>query len=263
MLGISLLWVSVVLAQEQDDPEYQLGAEVYAQNCALCHGPDGEGRVGATLAKDWPSIRPDLITRETIASGVDGSVMPAWSQDSGGPLSDKEIDAVVYFILSWQTAGAPQINPGNTATPRVAVSPVPGVEGDPNHGGVLYDENCAVCHGPDGEGRIGATLAKEWPSIRPDLTVKSSIDNGVAGSVMPAWSQANGGPLTESDVADLVAFVMTWSGADVDEPQTVTATPEADLPLAGWSGFLFALVLFALIIAVILLVQFYARDTEA
>jgi len=260
-----LAWGVQVSAQEEDDPQYQLGAQVYAENCALCHGPNGEGRVGATLAKDWPSIRPELLTRETIARGVEGTAMPAWSQENGGPLSDEELDALVLFILSWQIGGAPQITPGDTPTPRAAVSPVPGVEGDPNQGGFLYDQNCAVCHGVNGEGRIGATLAKAWPSIRPDLTIKSVIEKGVTGSAMPAWSQENGGPLTESEISDLVAFVMTWSEAEKSSDAAQgTATPEEEnLPLSGWSGVILTLILFVLIIALFLIIQYYAqRNSE-
>lgn len=262
LIALFFLWVTAVLAQEQDDPVYELGAQVYAENCALCHGPNGEGRVGASLAKDWPSIRPDLVTRETIAKGVEGSVMPAWSQDYGGPLSEDEIDAVVAFILSWQTGGVPQITPlGDTPTPRAAVSPIPGIEGDPNQGGDLYDENCAVCHGSDGEGRVGATLAKEWPSIRPDLTVKDAIVRGVSGSVMPAWSQENGGPLSETEIDDLVAFLLAWSVADGVEIVEPVQTEE--FTLSGWPGFFFTLIIFVLIIALFLLFQFYAgRNSE-
>jgi len=207
ILGVSLLWGSVVLAQEEDDEQWQLGAQIYAENCAVCHGADGEGRVGATLSKDWPSIRPDLATKDTIVKGVVGSPMPAWSQEYGGPLSDEQIEAVVYFILSWQTGGAPQITPQNTATARPEISPVPEVEGDPNQGSVLYDQNCALCHGANGEGRVGATLAKAWPAFRPDLTIKATIERGVEGTYMPAWSQSNGGPLSGAEIDDLVAYL--------------------------------------------------------
>jgi len=253
---VSLLWVSVVLAQDED--QLKLGAQIYAENCALCHGPNGEGRVGATLAKDWPSIRPDLATRESIANGVEGSVMPAWSQDNGGPLTDDEVDAVISFVLSWQTGGVPQITPlGDTPTPRAAVSPVPGIDGDPNQGGILYDENCAVCHGSDGEGRVGATLAKDWPSVRPDLTVKDAIVRGVTGSVMPAWSQENGGPLSETEIDNLVSFLMAWTVAE--QVEILEPSPTEDFPLAGWAGFFFTLILFVLVVVVFLLIQFYAR----
>ena len=69
--------------------------------------------------------------------------------------------------------------------------------GDVSRGQQLYIKNCAVCHGDRAEGRIGATLAKDFPGIRVDSLLKQTISNGVKGSVMPAWSKANGGPFTD------------------------------------------------------------------
>jgi len=66
----------------------------------MCHGANGEGRIGATLSKDWPSIRPELTVRAIIEAGVPGTVMPAWSQKNGGKLDYWQIDALVYYILS-------------------------------------------------------------------------------------------------------------------------------------------------------------------
>ncbi len=256
ILLLSMTWSVFVAAQEEQDEQWLLGAQVYAENCAVCHGTDGEGRVGATLSKDWPSIRPDLLTKDTIEKGVPGSLMPAWGQTNGGPLSDEEIEAVVYYILSWQTGGAPEITPVLTSTSRPPVSPVPGVEGDPNQGGVLYDQNCAVCHGENGEGRIGATLAQAWPSIRPDLTIKSTIERGVDGSVMPAWSQVNGGPLKESEIENLVAFLLSWDADEAAEgAEQPTSTPETESPFSGLAGVVFAVVAFVLLIGVFLLGQ--------
>ncbi|RME08825.1 MAG: hypothetical protein D6803_00230 [Anaerolineae bacterium] len=244
-------------AQEGGDAEkYRQGAQIYAENCAVCHGENGEGRVGATLAKDWPSIRPDLAARATIANGVPGSPMPAWSQANGGPLTDEEIDAVVYFLLNWQTGGFPEITPRPTATAMTVLSPVPGVEGDPNRGAVLFDYNCKVCHGAGGEGRIGEPLNKTWASVRPDLAIKTTIAEGVEGSPMPAWSQANGGPLTEQEINDLVAFVLTLSESPVE--QVATAAPETSVqasPLSGWWGVALAIVLFFLIVLLSQLLQ--------
>lgn len=250
---LSLFWTSRISAQQEDTGELQTGAQLYTENCEVCHGLNGEGRVGATLAKDWPSIRPDLATMATIAQGIPGTAMPAWSQENGGPLTNEEIDAVVAYILSWQTGGAPVIIPQATVTSRPAISPIPEVSGDPNRGAILYDYNCALCHGVDGGGRIGATLAKNWGSIRPDLAIKSTISSGVSGSPMPAWSQENGGPLTEVEIDDIVAFVMSWSAPA--EPAAPTPAPPETSRLAGWGGVLFAVLLFALLVGLILLFQ--------
>ena len=178
-------------AQAPDPAQLELGARLFADNCAVCHGLDGQGRVGATLAKDWPSIRPDLEVRATIENGITGSPMPAWSQAKGGVLTAEEIDALVVYILSWQTGGPRVIPPVPTFAPRPLITAPPNVQGDPNQGALLFDLNCAVCHGANGEGRVGATLAKTFSSIRPDLTVKEVISNGVEGSPMAAWSSAS------------------------------------------------------------------------
>lgn len=224
LLGMTLLWIVPGLAQDDTDEEtLRQGAQLYNENCLVCHGQEGRGRVGATLNQDWPSIRPDLQIEATIRRGVDGSVMPAWSQDNGGPLTDEEIDALVAYILSWNAGGEILMLPTATTIPRAALTPPPDVSGDPNNGAVLYDRNCEVCHGPEGRGRIGARLAQDWPSIRPDLRIQATISRGVDGSVMPAWSQDNGGPLTSEEIDDLVAYILTWSTQE--NPPTVTAAP--------------------------------------
>jgi len=229
------------------------GRQLYNENCAVCHGLDGQGRVGATLAKDWPSIRPDLTVKTIIENGVSGSVMPAWSEANGGPLSPAEIDAIVQYILSWQTGGAPQITPPPTATLLPPITPIPEIEGDPNQGARLFAENCAVCHGEQAQGRIGVAIAKNWAGIRPDLNLRASIANGVSGSQMPAWSAARGGPLSEQDIQNLVAFILTLS-AKPAQPASPTPAP-VESPFSGWGGVAALLALLAIIVALAVLLQ--------
>jgi len=253
LLCLTVLVLGASAVGAQSDGQFELGARLYAENCAVCHGPNGEGRVGATLAKNWPSIRPDLTVETIIENGVPGSVMPAWGQANGGPLSKAEIAALMVYILSWQTGGAPTFAPAMTATSRPPITPIALVQGDPNRGAILFDENCAVCHGLEGEGRIGATLAKNWPSTRPDLAVKTTIENGVPGSVMPAWGQANGGPLDESQIDDLVAYILTLGKTYPDVQSSPIVIPPEEggpSPFAGWLGVL----LFAVLLVVILII---------
>lgn len=264
LLGISLIvfgllsFAGLVRGRAQTsapNEQLALGQQLYAENCAVCHGENGEGRVGAILAKDWPSIRPELTVRTIIEQGVPGSVMPAWGQEHGGPFGSTEIDALMMYILTWQTGNLPDLAPLPTATLRPALSPVPDVEGDPNRGAELFDENCVMCHGANAEGRVGATLAKAWPGIRPDLTIKTIIANGIPGSTMPAWSQENGGPLTNQDQNDLVAFIMALPVAQVLEP-TASIPGSVTMPwLQGWGGILVFIVLLVLIAIIAWFVQ--------
>jgi len=257
ILVLSLTWVPQAWAQEGDEEDQlQQGALLYADNCAVCHGSTGEGRVGATLAKDWPSIRPDLLVKTTIENGVAGSPMPAWSQENNGPLGEEEIDALVAYILNWETGGPRIIPPSPIVTSSPPITPVPNIVGDPNQGYILYGQNCAVCHGSNGEGRIGVTLAKAWPSIRADLGIKTSIANGVAGSPMPAWSQANGGPLSETDIDDLVAFITSLPAVSTQtNPTPASLAPTSDSWITGWVGVILLVALFALIVGIAILVQ--------
>jgi mono/diheme cytochrome c family protein len=248
LIGLSLM-PRMVQAQTPGGNNLEFGARLYAENCTVCHGPDGQGRIGATLAKDWPSIRPDQQIKNTIENGIQGSVMPAWGQAAGGPLNEVEIQALVDYILNWETNGPRVINPMPTPIPRPALTPPPGVTGDPNNGAVLFAQNCVVCHGANGEGRIGAVLVKNWPSIRPDLSIKNTISNGIQGSVMPSWSQARGGPLSEAQINDLVAFILAKSGT-VQADTSVGITPLETSWLSGWTGVVFSIVVFFLIITV-------------
>lgn len=125
-------------------------------------------------------------------------------------------------------------------------------------GAQLYAENCAVCHGENGEGRIGATLAVNWPSIRPELATRATIAAGVPGSAMPAWSQAYGGPLSEADIDDIVAYILSWQVSG--EPQTPAPVPTVKSPWSGWGGVVMTVLLFILIVALILSLQKLAKE---
>jgi cytochrome c oxidase cbb3-type subunit 3 len=244
-------WMQVN-AQTPSPEQLEEGARLYAENCAVCHGDNGEGRVGATLAKDWPAIRPDKTVQNVIANGVPGSPMPAWSQEKGGPLTADAINSLTGFILSWETGGFPDLLEFPTPSPHPPITPIPDVEGDPNLGAVLYGENCAVCHGAQGEGRIGATLAKDWPSIRPDLSIKTAIQNGVSGSPMLAWSQAKGGPLSEGDINNVVAYVLALPAADIGGEKPEPATTVQNEPATNWMQGVAGLAIFFLALVIII-----------
>ena len=235
----------MVHAQTDD---LDLGARLFAENCAVCHGEDGQGKIGATLNKDWPSIRPDLTVRNVIVNGIPGSPMPAWSEANGGPLNEQEIKSLTNYILSWETGGVRPILPLPTARARPTLSVPPDIEGNPNRGAALYDQNCAVCHGLEGDGRIGANLSPNWSAIRPGLRVFSTIANGVDGSVMPAWSQVQGGPLSEIDIQDITAYIFTLEPADTMDVPRPSPEPFQASWLAGWGGVVLALGLFGAIL---------------
>lgn len=230
LFGILLLlmaWVSLVYAQGGDP---QRGARLYAENCAMCHGPTGQGRVGPQLSKNFPGINVGAALKQIISNGVKGSVMPAWAQANGGPLSEQDIDDIIAYIGTWGGVSVP-VAPPPTPVP-VTPQAVAGVSGDATRGAKLFAENCAACHGAQAQGRIGARLQKDWPGIRPDLAIRQTIADGVPGSVMPAWAQANGGPLSEQDINDITLFILSL------KPQAgPTPTPAPAGGIGGTTAF--------------------------
>ena len=48
-------------------------------------------------------------------------------------------------------------------------------------------------------GRDGsaANLNKAFASIAPQQFVRATVAQGISGTAMPAWAQANGGPLSD------------------------------------------------------------------
>jgi cytochrome c oxidase cbb3-type subunit 3/ubiquinol-cytochrome c reductase cytochrome c subunit len=77
----------------------------------------------------------------------------------------------------------------------------------------LYKENCSACHGE--LGRMGAAISLANPvylSFAGAANLQRVTANGVPGSLMPAFSKASGGTLTDQQIAILTqGMVSVWS----------------------------------------------------
>lgn len=75
----------------------------------------------------------------------------------------------------------------------------------------IYTAQCVACHGSDGEGGTGPALnSRQLLKSTQDSVFFSIIRSGVPNTQMPAWSVDYGGPLTDEDVRDVVAFMRAW-----------------------------------------------------
>jgi mono/diheme cytochrome c family protein len=78
-------------------------------------------------------------------------------------------------------------------------------------GSLLYTANCASCHGENGEGALAPSFnSKTFLADVSDDLIFGLTKTGVPGTGMPAWSQEFGGPLTDEQVRELVAFIRSW-----------------------------------------------------
>lgn len=97
-------------------------------------------------------------------------------------------------------------------------------------GRALYNEQCVNCHGAQGEGGVGPALNNRTLLKNTlDSVFFSVIRSGVPGTQMPAWSVDYGGPLTDEEIRDLVAFIRAW---EPNAPEVKPAVFEPD-PIRG------------------------------
>ena len=96
--------VLAISGQEHDVAQATAGAELFAANCASCHGEQGEGNhdMGAPTLNDaiWLYGGDAATLRHTVEYARFG-VMPAWSEEwrpAGGGLTQAEINAVAAYV---------------------------------------------------------------------------------------------------------------------------------------------------------------------
>lgn len=80
-------------------------------------------------------------------------------------------------------------------------------------GKLVYTAKCQVCHGDQGEGKIGPNLTdKSWIHGDGSLkTIAKTIYDGVLDKGMPAW----GSMLSEAEILNVIGFVGTLRGKNI------------------------------------------------
>ena len=78
----------------------------------------------------------------------------------------------------------------------------------------LYDTYCGLCHGYEGEGYLAeaanALANQEFLSIASDDFLIHATVYGRPETKMSAWGEAEGGPLSDKEVENIVAYIRSW-----------------------------------------------------
>lgn len=171
------------------------GAELFAQNCAGCHGSagDGAGRAAEGLLPRPANLRASRYSTQGLASilwnGVAGSSMPAWRD-----LPAADLASLVTHV---QTLHTQPVDAGVLASTATLA-----------RGATVYAANCVNCHGVNGDGHGPAAMAllprpADLTHKQPDASlVQRVLNEGVPGTSMPPWPGVSG-----ADRQAVAAFV--------------------------------------------------------
>jgi cytochrome c oxidase cbb3-type subunit III len=180
--------------------------QLYAQNCAGCHGADG--RFGAARPLNDPlylAFAGADVLRQVVAKGVPGTAMPGFAQTSGGNLTDRQIDLLVKEMnAQW---GRPEDFKSVALPPY---RPESAVAGDSRRGHTAFLINCSQCHGPEGKGGLyaGAIIDPNYLALVSDQSLRSTIVAGRPDLGMPDWrSRLPGQPMSVQEISDVAAWL--------------------------------------------------------
>lgn len=176
---------------------------LYNQNCAGCHGLDGKGGAAIALASPvFLAIADDDSIRRVVSNGVTFTAMPAFAQSSGGMLTQKQIDALVRGIRSWENPRAL----ANTTPPAYA----PKTIGNAHTGEQVFRTYCASCHGTDGRGgrKASSIVDRSYLALVSDQYFRTIVITGRPELGAPDWrGDVEGRAMSEPEISDVVAWL--------------------------------------------------------
>ena len=193
-----------------------LGPRIYAQRCAVCHGPDGRGNGPAapslvprpvdfvrgqfkykSTPGDQPPTDDDLV--RVVSNGLQASAMPYFRD----LLTPVEIRAVVAYVKGLSPAFAGRAPSSVLVPPRIPPDTTSIARGRDLYAAV----GCGSCHGSDGRRREWQTDARGYPVITRDLTAPWTFAGG--SDPVEVWRRLT----TPSSLSQMPSF------ADVTTPR--------------------------------------------
>ncbi len=193
------------------------GKAAFAVHCAGCHGSDAGGQIGqfpALVDDDWLWGGTASQIHQTIAYGIRNEEadsrngqMPAF----GDILSDREIRDVAAYVAG--------LGDAKVAADRRAAMP----------GATVFAQNCASCHGDNGEGNrdFGAPRLSDsiWLYGASQKAIEAQIRNPRMG-MMPAWEKRIG-----ADAVKMLAIYVHGLGGGEANPPPPPVAEAATAPV--------------------------------
>jgi cytochrome c oxidase cbb3-type subunit 3 len=179
------------------------GEELYNQNCVFCHQADAIGKPGVAPSltnKEFLAIAPVDFLVTTITDGRPGTGMPPFAH-----LGEENINAIVAFLRSHATLPSRILE----------VDAQPHTQGDPRLGQQWFDQVCATCHGPEGNGYAaggtGTAIGKSgFLDKVSDGFIRTTVKEGRSNTrMLPFQGPEALADLSDNEIDDIIAYLRT------------------------------------------------------
>ena len=225
--------------------------DLYAENCAVCHGAAGEG-IGDTPALNTDAVRTmsENDLSKVISRGRSNTLMAAWAAEEGGIFSNSQIADFTTFIqqTNWDYVGTRVAELGLTPPEVIEMevsdemlSSLSAIDGGEilTEGLLVYAENCSACHGANGSGTIIApSIDSDDLRARPKEEIIQMVNSGINGTLMASWQNI----LTPEEINATVDLIYRWpelieTGVDFPEVEVMSIPSSPELIADGQNLF--------------------------
>lgn len=195
--------------------------KLFAQNCRGCHG-DGK-TVGAAIDLSDPTLLAILTPDELktlITNGVPKTAMPAFSVPNGGNLTDAQIQILVDGIQGWKNV---------ETAPKGPLPAYSAPLGDATRGAEIYKTySASILEKTPAIGKDGFLTNPAFLGMVTDQYLRLLVIAGRPELGIPSYQTAiSGQPMSDQDIADVVAWLATQRQNEFGQP--VGVTPSSNL----------------------------------
>jgi mono/diheme cytochrome c family protein len=191
-------------------------SKLYTANCSACHGADGQHGAAMPLGNpEYEAIVDEGTLGDAIGNGVQGTLMPPFSQGAGGMLTDDQVNALVVGIRDkWYK---PDVLKGLDVPPYETNK-----QGDVARGQQVFESHCAKCH-TTGVQQKNAKLSSitdgSYLALIGNQSLRAIIIAGRPDIGHPDWRGAQGStPMSDQDVTDVVAWIASQRQTTPGQP---------------------------------------------
>lgn len=207
ILFISLLTTAILSlpasAASRKSPGYLEGERLYNQNCVFCHQPDAIGKPGFAPSLTNPeflAISSDKFLLGTVRDGRPGTGMPPFAH-----LGRAQVTNIVTYLRAHSDG------PNRAAQ----VDAQPSAKGDARLGRLWFEQICATCHGPKGDGYVaggtGTAIGKAgFLNKVSDGFIRETIMKGRSNTrMLPFHGPESLANLSIREIDDIITYLRT------------------------------------------------------